>query len=171
MSARVTRTMLVGLILSLMSWGVLTRASADPGKGGKPVVITFTKWISGGSPTDAWLSGVVGGDVVGDFAGEALTIQPNTNPNITSITRLVAIYEIHDHTGSHSFTALIQGGENNQTGKALLDGTILGGWRRGTRVHVQFLQINDPAVCVSAGAPPGTSPCFQGTIRIPSDSQ
>jgi hypothetical protein len=84
-------------------------------------VITFTKWISGGSP-HVWLAGVVGGDVAGDFAGEALTIQPTTNPNITSITRLVAIYEIHDHTGSHSFTAVIQGVENDQTGKALLDG-------------------------------------------------
>jgi hypothetical protein len=121
-------------------------------------VITFTKWISEGSSPDFWLAGVVGRDVVGAFAGEVLTLQNTTNPKVTSITRLAAIYEIQDNTGSHSFTALIQGGQDNTTDKALLDGTILGGWRTGARVHVQFHQINDSAVCVSAGAPPGTSP-------------
>ena len=171
MSARFTRGIFVVLIMSLMSWAVVTRASGDPGGGGQPVVITFTKWISGGSAPDFWLAGVVGGDVVGGFAGEVLTLQNTTNPNITSITRLAAIYEIQDNTGSHSFTALIQGGQDNQTDKALLDGTILGGWRTGARVHVQFKQINDSAVCTSAGAPSGTRPCFQGTIRIPPDSQ
>ena len=61
--------------------------------------------------------------------------------------------------GDHSFTALIHGGQNNQTGGAVLDGVILGGWRTGDRVHVEYRVKTN---CL--GAPAGT--CFQGTIRI-----
>ena len=159
MSARVTRTILLGLTMSLMSWGGLTRASAEPGDSGPPVVITFTKWIT----TFPDMAGVAGGDVVGNFAGEVFTLQNSTNPAVTSITRLVAIYDIKDSMGSHSFTALVQGGQNNSTDKALLDGVILGGWRTGARVHVVYVVISS-----CAGNPSG--PCFQGTIRIGSDS-
>ena len=61
--------------------------------------------------------------------------------------------------GNHSFTALIRGGQNNETGTAILDGVILGGWRTGELVHVEYEVRAD-----CAGAPAGT--CFQGTIHI-----
>jgi hypothetical protein len=81
-----------------------------------------------------------------------------TNPLITpSITKLEAIYEVVD--GDRSFTALIEGGTDNLTGAARLDGVILAGWRTGARVHVEFQVLTN---CF--GAPLGR--CFQGTIRI-----
>jgi hypothetical protein len=36
MSASVTRRIIVVFIVSLMSWGVVIRASADPGRGEEP---------------------------------------------------------------------------------------------------------------------------------------
>jgi hypothetical protein len=146
------------LFMSLLIWGFVNRVSALAGD--KPVVVTFTKWLT----TYPKMAGVVGGAVVGDFAGEVLTLQNSTNPDVTSITRLVAIYDIKDSSGPHSFTALIQGGQNNQTNQALLDGVILDGWQTGARVHVKYLVI---ANC--AGNP--TGPCFQGTITIEPDSE
>jgi hypothetical protein len=70
------------------------------------------------------MAGITGGDVVGVFAGEILQRQVSTNPAITQIIRLEAIYEVQ--AGDHSFTALIRGGQTGDTdtalGAALLDG-------------------------------------------------
>ena len=65
--------------------------------------------------------------------------------------------------GDHSFTALIRGGTSGDTGAALLDGTVLFGWRVGAPVHVEFQTIPGTTGCV--GAPPGAT-CFQGTIHV-----
>jgi hypothetical protein len=121
------------------------------------VEVTFTKWIT----TFPLLEGVAGGAVTGVFAGEVLNATTTTNPSITSIIGLEAVYEVQ--AGRRSFTALIRGGQNNSKGTAVLDGTILSGWRTGARVHVEFDVISS-----CAGNPAG--PCFQGTIRILPDS-
>jgi hypothetical protein len=121
------------------------------------VEVTFTKWIT----TFPLMEGVVGGAVSGVFAGEVLNATTTTNPSITSITGLEAGYEIQ--AGRRSFTALIRGGQNNVKGTAVLDGVILDGWRTGAQVHVEYDVISS-----CAGNPAG--PCFQGTIRILSDS-
>lgn len=117
---------------------------------GGPVVITFTKWITG----FPLMAGFVGGDVAGDFAGEVMQYQESGNRRII---RLEAMYEVQ--AGNRSFTALIRGGQNNETGTAILDGVILGGWRTGARVHVEYDVMTD-----CNGAPAGL--CFQGTIHI-----
>ena len=116
----------------------------------RPVDITFTKWITG----FPLMAGSVGGDVAGDFAGEVLQYQESGNRRII---RLEAMYEVR--AGNRSFTALIRGGQNNETGTAILDGVILGGWRTGARVHVEYAVMTD-----CTGAPAGI--CFQGTIHI-----
>ena len=150
MKAALRLSIVVAVFVSLVSWGSgSSSALADDGQR----VITFTKWIT----TFPQMAGFVGGAAVGAFAGEVLTLQNTTNPQVTSITRLVAIYDIQ--AGPHSFTALVQGGQNNQTDRALLDGVILGGWFTGARVQVEYQVKTD-----CAGAPAGT--CFQGTIRI-----
>jgi len=126
--------------------------------GGGDVIVTFTKWIT----TYPAMAGFVGGDVRGVFVGEVLDRKVSTNPLLTSgMIRLEAIYEVQ--AGRHSFTALIQGGENAVTGAAVLDGVILAGWRTGELVHVEFQQKAD-----CPGAPAGA--CFQGTIQIERDS-
>lgn len=116
----------------------------------RPVVITFTKWIT----AFPLMAGFVGGDVAGDFVGEVMQYQESGNRRIT---RLEAMYEVQ--AGNRSFTALIRGGQNNETGTAILDGVILGGWRTGARVHVEYEVMTD-----CTGAPAGL--CFQGTIHI-----
>ena len=88
------------------------------------------------------------------FAGEVLERQVSTNGRVN---KLEAFYDVVD--GDRSFTALVHGGTDVQTGAALLDGVILAGWRTGDRVHVQFQVMTN---CV--GAPLGR--CFQGTIQI-----
>jgi hypothetical protein len=121
----------------------------------RPVDITFTKWITG----FPLMAGFVGGDVAGDFTGEVMQYQESGNRRIT---RLEAMYEVQ--AGNRSFTALIRGGQNNETGTAILDGVILGGWRTGARVHVEYEVKTD-----CTGAPPGL--CFQGTIHIERSSR
>ncbi len=134
------------------------------------VIVTFTKWITAVVPpipaeaaaSRFLMAGIVGGDVAGDFVGEVLDRRVSTTGTIKAqIVALDALYEVR--AGNHSFTALIQGGQNNTTSKALLDGVILDGWRTGARVHVEFTVISG-----CAGKPAG--PCFEGTIRILRDS-
>jgi hypothetical protein len=120
------------------------------------VEITYTKWFV---PGGAIMAGFVGGDVVGDFAGELLESKKSANQ---LVVRLEAIYEVQ--AGDHSFTAVIQGGQNNPGGiplggTALLDGIILTGWRTGARVHAEYVVKQD-----CDGAPAGR--CFEGTITI-----
>jgi hypothetical protein len=119
-------------------------------------VVTFTKWIT----TPPLMAGITGGDAAGIFVGEVLNNKPTTNPElVNSISWIEAVYEVH--SGNRSFTALIRGGTNTTTGAAVLDGVILGGWRTGDRVRVEFNVVNG---CGQVGA--FQDRCFRGTIRI-----
>ena len=126
-----------------------------------PVEVTFTKWVTT-SVAPYLLKGVTGGDVVGVLVGEVLQIQGSTNPDLTPILRLEAIYEVQARNPDHSFTALIRGGQTADLGAGLLDGVVLSGWRTGAQVHAEFQTISG-----CAGNPAG--PCFKGTIRIEGD--
>ena len=126
-----------------------------------PVTVTFTKWVTT-SVAPFLLEGVTGGDVAGVFAGEVLQRQVSTNPDVTQLIRLEAIYEVHADNPGHSFTALIRGGQTAVSGVGLLDGVIMSGWRTGAHVHVEFQRISG-----CAGNPAG--PCFRGSIRIEGD--
>ncbi len=127
-----------------------------------PVEVTFTKWVT--TPVEPYLmAGVTGGDIAGTFAGEVLQRQVSTNPDVTQLIRLEAIYEVHANNPRHSFTALIRGGQTAVGGVGLLDGVIMSGWRAGSRVHAEFQRIDR-----CKGNPGG--PCFRGFIRIAGDS-
>jgi hypothetical protein len=161
------------LIASVLIAFVLLLNMASARAAGRPddrhkhdTIVTFTKWVTTVVPPDPGqalasrflMAGVVGGDIAGDFVGEVLDRRVSTTGTVTSqIVALDALYEVQ--AGDHSFTALIQGGQNNVTRKALLDGVILDGWRTGARVHVEFKVISG-----CAGKPAG--PCFKGTIRV-----
>ena len=130
------------------------------------VEITFTKWIT----TFPLMEGFWGDDLANKFVGEIFQRQVSQTqadncylpaPNCGRIIRLEALYEVQN--GDRSFTALIRGGTSGDTGAALLDGTILFGWRVGAPVHVEFQTIPGATGCV--GAPLGAT-CFQGTIHI-----
>jgi hypothetical protein len=165
------------LIASVMIVSVLLLNMASALASGTPhdrhkhdTLVTFTKWVTAVVPPNPGeaaasrflMAGIVGGDVAGDFVGEVLDRRVSTTGTVTAqIVALDALYEVQ--AGDHSFTALIQGGQNNVTRKALLDGVILDGWRTGARVHVEFTVVSG-----CAGKPDG--PCFEGTIRILRDS-
>jgi hypothetical protein len=130
------------------------------------VVVTFTKWVTAVVPpvpaeaaaSRFLMAGIVGGDISGSFVGEVIDRRVSTTGTVTAqIVALDALYEVK--AGDHSFTALVHGGQNNGTRKAILDGVILDGWRTGSIVHVNYDVISG-----CAGKPAG--PCFQGTIRI-----
>ena len=135
--------------------GTDTARKKDPA----PVEVTFTKWIT----TGFHMAGETGGDVPGVFGGEVLQRIVSTNPNITPIIALEAVYEVQADNGRHSFTALLRGGQTGDTqeelGSAILNGVILAGWRTGAQVRVEFQKISS-----CAGKPAG--PCFQGTMYI-----
>ena len=146
---------LVGAIVLLLPASLaVAQGRGDPNR---PVEVTFTKWIT----TYPLMEGFWGGDTANKYFGEVLQRQVSVNPNLNSIVRLEAIYEIR--AGDHSFTALIRGGANDVTGAAQLDGVVLAGWRTGASVHVEFDTIPGTTGC--AGAPAGAT-CFMGTIRV-----
>lgn len=166
---RLIASVMIAFVLLLnMASALASRTPDDRHK--HDTIVTFTKWVTavvppipGEAAASRFLTaGIVGGDVAGAFVGEVLDRRVSTTGTITAqIVALDARYEVQ--AGDHSVTALIQGGQNNATRKALLDGVILDGWRTGARVHVEFTVISG-----SAGNPAG--PCFEGTIRILPDS-
>lgn len=128
-------------------------------RGGSPVEVTFTKWVT----TFPALAGITGGDAVGTFAGTVLSRDPFDNG---TIVQLEAEYRVTAANPAHSFVARIEGSQNNETLHAVLNGTVTSGWLLGAQVHVTF-DIVDPAPgtsCVPAA--PVNKRCFQGTIRI-----
>jgi hypothetical protein len=125
---------------------------ANPSTAAPHVEVTFTKWFT----TFPSMTGFTGGDVAGTFAGQVLSLNPFDNG---VIVQLQARYEVTDPSGSRSFKAVIEGKQNNKTGRAVLNGVITEGWRIGAHVHVTF-QVITPCQF-------GTrNQCFQGTIRI-----
>ena len=67
---------------------------------------------------------------------------------------------------AHSFVAHIEGKLNNQTQKAVLNGTVTSGWRIGAQVQVTFdVIVATPGASCVPQAPPNKT-CFQGTIRV-----
>jgi hypothetical protein len=134
--------------------GAQTQAS-----GGAPVEVTFTKWFTA-FPA---MAGVTGGDVPGTFAGAVLGLDPFDNG---TILQLDARYEVTASNPAHSFVALIEGKQNNQTQKAVLNGTVISGWLAGAQVHVTFDVIVPTAGTRCVPQAPVNSACFQGTIRM-----
>ena len=113
--------------------------------------VTFEKWFT----TFPTMTGNTSFGA-GTFAGTILTATAFDNG---VIVKLRALYMVTDPSGSHSFKALIQGTQNNETATAVLNGVITEGWMVGARVHVTF-QVIRPCQIVAKPV------CFQGTIRI-----
>jgi hypothetical protein len=158
-------TLLVGAVVMLLP-GSLAMAAGDHDPN-RPIDVSFTKWVT----MFPLMQGYWGDNPANEFVGEVFQRQVSQRladtcflpaPNCGRIIRLEALYEFRN--GDHSFTALIRGGTSGDTGAAILDGTILFGWRVGARVHVEFQTIPGTAGgCV--GAPAGAT-CYQGTIHV-----
>jgi hypothetical protein len=113
--------------------------------------ITFTKWFT----TPPFMTGTTSyGE--GTFAGQILNRTAFANG---VIVQLEALYQVT--AGANSFTAHIEGTENLQTLKAVLNGVVTEGAMVGSRVHVEFQVIRPCGIVV-----PAQPVCFQGTIQI-----
>jgi hypothetical protein len=117
--------------------------------------VTFIKWFT----TYPAMTGNTSHGA-GTFAG---TILERTAFDNGVVVKLQALYRVTDPSGSQSFAALIQGTQNLETLKAVLNGVITEGWMVGARVHVTFQRITPCALAVGPSAP---GVCFQGTIRV-----
>ena len=144
-------TLLTGLMLA--AGAIAASGQVKDAKAATVVDLTYTKWFSPSFPT---MTGVVGGDIVGTFGGTVLEANPIAGGQII---RLKAIYEVIANDPSQSFTALVEGKQNNRTRSAVLDGVITSGFLTGERVHAKYQVLSS---CL--GNPGG--PCFQGTIDV-----
>jgi hypothetical protein len=160
---------------------------------GDHVELTFTKWVTI-TPGGGIMQGFVGGDVVGNLAGQVLIndttdLVAKLRPTIPSAQALIdadymlllrqavdspasgdinvlqAVYDVH--AADKSFRALVQGGYDVPSNKARLDGVVLGGWMTGGTAHVEYQAM--PCNPVQANADGNT--CYVGTIRITPDTQ
>lgn len=120
---------------------------------GPNIEVTFTKWID---PSFPQFKGVAGGDVPGDFAATVLQRTPFDNGNIVDLR---ARYEVIAEDAGHSFVAEIEGKQNNQTLRAVLNGSVVHGWLTGARVHVTF-DVIEP--CSQFNKPR----CFTGILTV-----
>jgi hypothetical protein len=134
-----------------------TQASAQ--SGGSNVEVTFTKWLDPILGFPAFV-GVANAGLPGTFAATVLNRTVFDNGNIV---KLEARYEVIDDGAGHSFVALVEGTQNNQTQKAVLNGTIVEGSLVGARVQATFDVIRP---CPDFGK----SVCFTGVIRVMSGS-
>lgn len=89
---------LIAIVLLLQS---------SPAGDSRNVELTYTKWVTI-APGYPVMEDVVGGDVVGTFAGTVLKLTPIANGQITYVEALYSAI-----AGPYTFTADIQGNEND----------------------------------------------------------
>jgi hypothetical protein len=136
-----------------------------PGDSGRPVVMTFTKWVTI-SPGFPIMQGFVGGDLDGKFAGQVFRREQTDlvaklgSQASGDIAHIEAAYEVV--AGDHSMRAFVQGGYDVSTNKARLDGVVLGGWLTGAAVHVEFQTM--PCNPMQSNAL--DNKCYVGTITV-----
>jgi hypothetical protein len=146
--------------LALLLQATVARAQSALVDQARPTVIQYSKWAEVVNGIRL-LKGFTGGDVVGDFSGQVFVREMSADGKLT---RLEAEYAVE---GERSFTAMMRGGADALTGAAILDGTILAGWRKGARIHAEFITIAAPSPAEPAcpGHPPGLN-CNLGTIWV-----
>lgn len=110
-----------------------------------PVIIAFDKVF-----VEEWeWEGTVSGDVEGDLRTELITSRETGK-----ILHVEFDWIITADDEDKSFTAKLYGTLNNNTGKVVMNGTVIEGWLMGARVHEEG-QLTDPA-----------TGRFEGTIQI-----
>jgi len=149
-SVALVLTILTALILG--AGALASSGQVKDARAADAVELTYTKWFSPRFPT---MTGVVGGDIVGHFGGTVLDRDLIADGQIGKLT---AVYEVIADDPSQSFTALVQGTQNNETHTAVLNGVVTSGWLTGEQVHAEYSVIS----CTQAP----NHVCFQGTIRV-----
>jgi hypothetical protein len=89
--------------------------------------------------------------VTGTFAGEVLEATPSADG-----TRLHTVAHYDITVGGKTFTARVEGDQDNNTGVSVLVGTVTSGWYKGAHVRAEY----------QLGTCGGHDPCRQGGIRV-----
>jgi hypothetical protein len=117
-----------------------------------PIRLTFEKSLVGPGPAPYLFhfTGSFGGDFSGQLYVGQLVREFVDEPH--QIIHTVADYFFAADDGLHSFAARVEGHANLQTGDAVLNGVVTGGWLEGAQVQDQFDILGGGH--------------FQGTFRI-----
>jgi hypothetical protein len=133
------------------------RNSRAPEQRAVVVELTYTKWFAPGFPN---MVGVVGGDLVGKFGGAVIQATQDAGSRFVQLT---AVYIVITPDPAKSFTAHVEGVQDNQSLTGVLDGRIVDGYLKRAHVHVEFAVIT----CTQASS----GRCFQGTISVTRSSE
>jgi hypothetical protein len=141
---RPVSVLLVVLLAGLLSVGLAPEA---PASAAAPLTLTFEKEAVG---PGVW-EGTVSGDVEGDLR-TVLTACTGRNPCAGRIWHIELDWIIT--AGAKSFTAHLRGTLNTRTGKVVMNGWVVDGYREGARVHEQGQLVD------------ASTQRFEGTIRV-----
>jgi hypothetical protein len=151
LSNRAAAVLVMGLVAMFLAFGaIVLSGEVRDAKAAGSVELTYTKWFSPGFPTSV---GVVGGDFTGTFAGTVLERELNADGQIVQFK---AQYSVT--AGTNSFSALVDGQQNNETSTGVVNGEVTAGPLTGARIHEEYNVIS----CTQA--PSGK--CFQGSLSI-----
>lgn len=147
-SAALVITVLMALLLA--AGAIVASGQVRNARAADAVELTYTKWFFPHFPTSV---GVVAGDFTGTMAGEVLSRRVLAGGQIVLFT---ARYDVA--AGTNSFSATIEGQQNNEIHTGVVNGEVTEGAMTGARIHETY----DVISCTQA--PSGL--CFQGSIRI-----
>jgi hypothetical protein len=153
MTVRSSMRRWVSVLVALMAAGLLSAglAFAAPAGATAPLRLTFEK--------ESVAAGAWEGTVSGDVDGELMSVLTAcTGPNPCSGTIWHVEFDWIIQAGAESFTAHLSGVLNNETGAALMDGTVVDGFLQGAQVHEEGQLVNAATLR------------FEGTIRVMPDT-
>jgi len=128
------------LLISVFRTAVSQAQAAES----EPVYLTFAKSDPDGNYV--W-NGTVSGDVNGEL--ETVLLGFSASGKILNVE-----FDWIVGAGDYSFTARMKGILDTESGKVVMNGTVIDGWLKGAQVHEEGQMVD-----------PGTSG-FAGTIRI-----
>ena len=149
MSVRSSKRLWVSVLIGLMAAGLLSFgfSFASPASASAPLRLTFEK--------EAVAVGMWEGSVSGDVNGDLTTVLTGcSGPNPCSGRIWHVEFDWIVHAGAESFTAHLRGTLNNQTGTAIMNGTVVDGFLEGAQVHEKGRLVNAATLR------------FEGTIRV-----
>lgn len=140
------RKLILVSVMIMAAFGLLVAPqTAIAGPDAAPVRLTFDKTLV--DPAGVW-QGTIGGDVDGDLTTVLTALE------VSGAIWLVEFDWIVDTDDEQSFTAHLSGILNTNTGKVVMNGTVVEGWLLGAQVHEEGQLVDAQTLQ------------FQGTIRI-----
>ncbi len=141
---RPVSVLVVVMLAGLVSIGL---SLAAPAGATAPLTLTFEK--------EAVAAGEWEGTVSGDVDGDLRTVLTScTGPNPCSAQVWNVEFDWIIDAGAQSFTAHLSGILNTQTGKVVMNGTVVAGYLQGAQVHEEGQLVNAATLR------------FEGTISV-----